>query len=118
MGQEEERQPTPMTSTAAAGILFNVLQKSLHKSTPTTQQKNGWASGGPFKPSTPNGKPSLLDSLAAEISKSQMSAVPKLLNGSNQSMNSKATTCPECGKHVRKRRFITNIQEIRAEYTQ
>lgn len=108
--EEDEVQPpnNQLSSAAAGALLFNALQQSLNGKSTNGQSRNGW------QPKTSQQRSSFLDGLAAELSREQgkhtqgaSTTTPSRQVGLNvNGSGAKATTCPECGKHVRKRELI------------
>ncbi|KAI6192380.1 Zinc finger protein, protein [Aphelenchoides bicaudatus] len=117
---EDDEEETPLqnnqlSSSSAGALLLSALQQSLNGKV-NGQQRNGWQQNKGQQRS------SFLDGLAAELSREQLqksaqqNATPSRQVQSGLNLNgsgSKATTCPECGKHVRKPRdLITHLATI------
>lgn len=121
--EPEAQVPSVMNSATASAILYNALssiqQKSNGQSSGLGNVVKNWTSAIKgdcnyafvkfFSAQKPHG--SFLDGLAAELSNAQQKS--SLFNvqrpNGTSSMSGgplKATTCPECGKHVRKRELF------------
>lgn len=74
---EEEAQPASNQLNSTTALIFNALQQTLNNK---NGQRNGWQQ---------------------QKSANQVASKQGGLNGGA----AKATTCPECGKHVRKRKL-------------
>jgi hypothetical protein len=106
---EEEEEETPPASTqmnSTTALLFNALQQTLTNN--KGGQRNGWSQ-------KTQQRSSFLENLADQLQKSSAQGgvtskqIGLNLNGSASGNGAKATTCPECGKHVRKRKLLSFV---------